>query len=58
MTIAMMCSRELLTAECARNTAGNYMNAGNRNLAAFGFRVETLHKLKETRSTQKKCARK
>ena len=32
------------------------MNAGNRNLAAFGFRVETLNKLKETRSTQKKCA--
>ena len=37
------------------HAAGNYLNAGNRNLAAAGFRVETLAKLRETRSTRNKC---
>lgn len=38
--------------------AGNFLNAGNRNLAATGFQIETLVKLKDVRSTRARCASK
>ena len=42
--------------ECGTAFAGNFLNAGNRNLAATGFQIETLVKLKDVRSTRARYA--
>ena len=41
---------------CRTLTAGNFLNAGNRDGAAAGFQIDALLKLKDVRSTRARSA--